>query len=48
MLALDTGSITASVEARLLLLLAGGSKATQNKDIEKALEINRLFKEPPQ
>ena len=35
-------------EKRLLLLLAGGSKATQNKDIKKALEINRLFKEPPQ
>lgn len=35
-------------EQRLLLLLAGGSKATQNKDIQKALEINRLFKEPPQ
>ena len=30
-------------EKRLLLLLAGGSKATQNKDIKKALEINRLF-----
>jgi putative addiction module killer protein len=33
---------------KLLLLLAGGSKATQNKDIEKALELNRLFKESPQ
>jgi hypothetical protein len=33
---------------KLLLLLAGGSNATQNKDIEKALELNRLFKEIPQ
>ena len=33
---------------RLLLLLAGGSKATQNKDIEKALKLNRLFKDFPQ
>ena len=33
---------------KLLLLLAGGSKETQNKDIEKALELNRLFKESPQ
>ena len=32
----------------LLLLLAGGNKATQNKDIDKALELNRLFKEFPQ
>jgi putative addiction module killer protein len=27
----------------LLLLLAGGSKATQTKDIAKALELNRMF-----
>ena len=27
----------------LLLLLAGGSKATQAKDIAKALELNRSF-----
>ena len=33
---------------KLLLLLTGGNKATQNKDIEKALELNRLFKESPQ
>ncbi len=33
---------------RLLLLLAGGSKATQNKDIENALKLNRLFKDFPQ
>lgn len=33
---------------QLLLLLAGGSKATQYKDIERALELNRLLKEPPQ
>ena len=32
----------------LLLLLAGGNKATQNKDIDKALDLNRLFKEFPQ
>ena len=32
----------------LLLLLAGGNKATPNKDIDKALELNRLFKEFPQ
>jgi putative addiction module killer protein len=30
---------------QLLLLLAGGNKATQNKDIEKAVELNRLFKD---
>jgi putative addiction module killer protein len=30
---------------RLLLLLAGGNKAAQNKDIEKAFELNRLFKD---
>jgi len=29
----------------LLLLLAGGDKATQNRDIEKALELARQFKE---
>jgi putative addiction module killer protein len=29
----------------LLLLLGGGAKSTQNKDIEKALELNRLFKD---
>ena len=29
----------------LLLLLGGGTKSTQNKDIEKALELNRLFKD---
>ncbi|MCP9848108.1 type II toxin-antitoxin system RelE/ParE family toxin [Synechococcus sp. Lug-A] len=28
---------------RLLLLLAGGSKATQPQDIAKALELNRQF-----
>lgn len=28
---------------QLLLLLAGGNKATQSKDIEKALELNRVF-----
>jgi putative addiction module killer protein len=28
----------------LLLLLAGGNKVTQNKDIAKTLELNRLFK----
>jgi putative addiction module killer protein len=27
----------------LLLLLAGGSKATQTNDIAKALELNRMF-----
>jgi putative addiction module killer protein len=30
---------------KLLLLLGGGAKSTQNKDIEKALEVNRLFKD---
>ena len=30
---------------RLLLLLGGGAKSTQNKDIEKALDLNRLFKD---
>ena len=30
---------------QLLLLLGGGTKATQNKDIDKALELNRLFKD---
>lgn len=30
---------------RLLLLLAGGDKATQAKDIAKALELNRRFTE---
>jgi putative addiction module killer protein len=30
---------------RLLLLLAGGDKATQAKDIAKALELNRNFVE---
>jgi len=30
---------------QLLLLLGGGTKATQNKDIEKVLELNRLFKD---
>jgi len=30
---------------KLLLLLGGGAKSTQNKDIEKALELNRLFKD---
>ena len=29
----------------LLLLLAGGDKATQTKDIAKALELNRKFME---
>ena len=33
---------------QLLLLLAGGNKATQNKDIEKALELNRVFMDFPQ
>lgn len=33
---------------QLLLLLAGGSKATQKKDLEKALELNRLFKDTSQ
>jgi putative addiction module killer protein len=30
---------------QLLLLLGGGTKSTQNKDIENALELNRLFKD---
>ena len=30
---------------RLLLLIAGGSKSTQDKDIAKALELNRNFLE---
>ena len=30
---------------RLLLLLAGGDKATQQKDIAQALSLNRNFKE---
>ena len=30
---------------RLLLLIAAGSKATQDRDIAKALEINRNFVE---
>lgn len=30
---------------QLLLLLAGGNKSTQNKDIQQALELNRLFKD---
>lgn len=30
---------------RLLLLIAGGDKATQEKDIAKALELNRNFVE---
>ena len=30
---------------QLLLLLGGGTKSTQDKDIEKALELNRLFKD---
>jgi putative addiction module killer protein len=29
---------------KLLLLLAGGNKAIQAKDIEKELELSRLFK----
>jgi len=31
---------------RLLLLLLGGDKSTQQKDIEKALELNRNYLEP--
>lgn len=31
--------------ARLLLLIAGGDKSTQAKDIAKALELNRNFVE---
>jgi len=30
---------------QLLLLLAGGNKSTQNKNIQQALELNRLFKD---
>jgi putative addiction module killer protein len=30
---------------RLLLLIAGGNKSTQAKDIGKALELNRNFLE---
>jgi putative addiction module killer protein len=30
---------------RLLLLIAGGNKSTQAKDIAKALELNRNFLE---
>ena len=30
---------------RLLLLIAGGGKATQSKDVAKALELNRNFVE---
>ena len=30
---------------RLILLIAGGSKSTQVKDIAKALELNRNFSE---
>ena len=33
--------------AELLLLLAGGDKGTQQKDIKLALSLNRSFKEPP-
>ena len=33
---------------QLLLLLAGRHKATQSKDIEKALMLNRLLKDFPQ
>ena len=31
--------------ARLLLLLAGGDKSTQDKDMARALVLNRNFKE---
>jgi len=31
--------------SRLLLLIAGGEKSTQVKDIAKALELNRNFVE---
>jgi len=40
-----TGSTTRSEETGCLLLLAGGDKATQAKDIAKALELNRKFVE---
>jgi putative component of toxin-antitoxin plasmid stabilization module len=30
---------------KLLLLLAGGDKSTQSKDIAKALALNRTFEE---
>jgi putative addiction module killer protein len=30
---------------RLLLLIAGGDKSTQSKDIARALELNRNFEE---
>jgi len=30
---------------KLLLLLGGGTNITQKKDIEKALELNRFFKD---
>ena len=33
---------------RLLLLITGGDKSTQTKDIAKALELNRNFVEKPQ
>ena len=32
---------------RLLLLLIGGDKSTQQRDIEHALELNRNYVEPP-
>ncbi len=32
---------------RLLLLIAGGDKSTQSKDIARALELNRSFEESP-
>jgi putative addiction module killer protein len=32
-------------QRKLLLLLAGGDKSTQSKDIAKALELNRNFEE---
>lgn len=32
---------------RLLLLLAGGDKSTQSRDIEKAIELNRNYVERP-
>ena len=33
--------------ARLMLLIAGGDKSSQTKDIALALELNRNFKEKP-